>query len=77
LARRSSRSRPVRESSGLGRSRFPPLGITQTRRRLVCALAENEPGHGQIEVELSGLASFYLERRQAFRNQAAKAQQQT
>jgi hypothetical protein len=36
---------------------------------------ENEPGHGQIEVELSGLASFYLERRQAFRNQAAKAQQ--
>jgi len=38
---------------------------------------ENEPGHGQIEVELSGLASFYLERRQAFRNQAAKAQQQT
>ena len=38
---------------------------------------ENEPGHGQIEVQLHGLASFYLERRQAFRNQAAKAQQQT
>jgi hypothetical protein len=38
---------------------------------------ENEPGHGQIEVELSGLASFSLVRRQAFRNQAAKAQQQT
>jgi hypothetical protein len=38
---------------------------------------ENEPGHGEIEVELSGLASFYLERRQDFRNQAAKAQQQT
>jgi len=38
---------------------------------------ENEPGHGQIEVKLSGLASFYLEQRQALRNQAAKAQQQT
>jgi hypothetical protein len=37
---------------------------------------ENEPGHGQIEVELDGSAGFYLERRQVFRNQAAKAQQQ-
>jgi hypothetical protein len=36
-----------------------------------------EPDYGEIEVELDGLASFYLERRQAFRNQASKAQQQT
>jgi hypothetical protein len=35
--------------------------------------SENEPGHGEIEVELNGLASFYLERRQALRDQAAKA----
>jgi len=33
---------------------------------------ENEPGYGRIEVQLNGLASFYLDRRQAFRNQVAK-----
>jgi hypothetical protein len=38
---------------------------------------EDDPGYGEIEVALEGLASFYLEGRQAFRNQAAKAQQQT
>ena len=38
---------------------------------------ENEPGYGQIEVELRGLASFYLARRQPWRNQAAKAKKQT
>lgn len=38
---------------------------------------EDDPGYGIIEVELKGLASFYLEGRQAFRNQAAKAKQQT
>jgi hypothetical protein len=40
----------------------------------------DESGYGQITVELKGLASSYLEgsrRWQAFRNQAAKAQQQT
>jgi hypothetical protein len=37
---------------------------------------ENEPSHGEIEVQLKGLASFYLESRQIFRNQAAKAKQQ-
>jgi hypothetical protein len=38
---------------------------------------ENEPGYGEIEVQFSGLATFYFRRRQALRNQAAKAQQQT
>jgi hypothetical protein len=38
---------------------------------------ENEPGYGQIEVELNGLASFYLKRREAFRRHAAEARQQT
>ncbi len=33
--------------------------------------------HGEIEVQLEGLASFYLERRQSLRNEAAKAKQQT
>jgi hypothetical protein len=33
-----------------------------------------EPDYGEIEVELNGLASFYLDRRQALRNQAANAQ---
>jgi hypothetical protein len=33
---------------------------------------ENEPGHGEIEVELDGLATFYLRRRQGFPNQAVK-----
>jgi hypothetical protein len=37
----------------------------------------DEWGYGQITVQLEGVASFYLEGRQAFRNQAAKAQQQT
>jgi hypothetical protein len=40
----------------------------------------DESGYGQITVQLKGLASSYLEgsrRWQAFRNQAAKAQQQT
>jgi hypothetical protein len=37
---------------------------------------ENDPGHGEIEVQLSGMATFYLERRQGLRNQAAKAKQQ-
>jgi hypothetical protein len=35
------------------------------------------PGYGEIAVELSGLASFYLGRRPAWRNQAAKAKKQT
>src|SRR5262249_1548085 len=34
---------------------------------------ENEPGYGQIEVKLDGLANFYLERRQ--RRQTAQAKQ--
>jgi hypothetical protein len=38
---------------------------------------EKDPGYGQIEVQLSGLASYYLERRQYVRDQAANAQQQT
>jgi hypothetical protein len=38
---------------------------------------ENDPGYGNIEVELSGLATFYLRRRQVLRDQAAKTQQQT
>jgi hypothetical protein len=33
----------------------------------------NEPGYGQIEVELDGLATRYLQRRQYVRDQAAKA----
>jgi hypothetical protein len=36
---------------------------------------ENEPSHGEIEVRLDGLASFYLDRRQALRNQTAEARQ--
>ena len=34
---------------------------------------ENDPSHGEIEVRLEGLTSFYLKRRQSLRNQAAKA----
>jgi hypothetical protein len=34
---------------------------------------ENEPGYGRIEVQLEGRATFYVKRRQALRNQAAKA----
>jgi hypothetical protein len=32
------------------------------------------PGYGEIAVELSGLATFYIDRRRAWLNQAAKAQ---
>jgi hypothetical protein len=35
-----------------------------------------EPDHGQIEVELSGLASFYMDRRRALRNQVPEERQQ-
>jgi hypothetical protein len=38
---------------------------------------EDDPGYGKIEVESKGLASSYLKGRQAFRNQAAKAKQQS
>jgi hypothetical protein len=34
---------------------------------------ENQPGHGEINLVLSGLASFYIDRRQAFRNQALQS----
>jgi hypothetical protein len=34
------------------------------------------PDHGEIEVELNGLANFYLWRREYVRDQAAKAGQQ-
>lgn len=36
----------------------------------------NEPGYGQIEVQLDGLATYYLKRRQYVRDQAAKAKQE-
>jgi len=38
---------------------------------------ENDPGYGHLELKLSGLATFYLDRRQYLREQAAKAGQQT
>lgn len=31
---------------------------------------QNEPGYGQIEVQLGGLATFYMDRRRALRNRA-------
>jgi hypothetical protein len=34
---------------------------------------DDEPSHGEIEVELEGLASFYLRRREALRRQTAAA----
>jgi hypothetical protein len=37
---------------------------------------ENEPSHGELEVQLEGLASFYLESRQALRNKPGNEQQQ-
>jgi hypothetical protein len=37
---------------------------------------ENEPGYGEIEVELTGPASFYLDQREFLARQAAKAKQQ-
>jgi hypothetical protein len=37
---------------------------------------DDEPSHGEIEVELEGLANFYFDRREALRRQAAKAKQQ-
>jgi hypothetical protein len=43
----------------------------------ISKLESDEWGYGQITVELKGAASSYLEGRQRFRNQAAKAQQQT
>jgi hypothetical protein len=42
----------------------------------ISKLEFDEWGYGQITVQLKGVASFYLEGRQAFRNQAAKAGQQ-
>jgi hypothetical protein len=42
----------------------------------ISKLEFDEWGYGQITVQLKGMASFYLEGRQAFRNQAAKAGQQ-
>jgi hypothetical protein len=35
-----------------------------------------EPDYGEIQVELTGLASFYLDNRQYVRDQVAKAGQQ-
>jgi hypothetical protein len=35
---------------------------------------DNEPSHGQIAVELTGSASFYLDRKEFLRKRAAKAQ---
>src|SRR4029077_7770631 len=43
----------------------------------ISKLGFDEWGYGQIAVQLKGSASFYLEGRQIFRNQVAKAQQQT
>ena len=43
----------------------------------ISELGFDEWGYGQITVELKGLASSYLEGSKRFRNQAAKAQQQT
>jgi hypothetical protein len=42
----------------------------------ISKLEFDEWGYGQFSVQLKGVASFYLEGRQAFRNQAAKAGQQ-
>jgi hypothetical protein len=42
----------------------------------ISKLGFDESGYGQITVQLEGLASSYLEGKQAFRNQAAKAGQQ-
>jgi hypothetical protein len=39
----------------------------------ISKLGFDESGYGQITVQLEGLASFYLEGRQLFRNQATKA----
>jgi len=38
---------------------------------------DDEPSHGEIEVKLDGLASFYFDRREAMRRQAAEAKQPT
>jgi hypothetical protein len=35
---------------------------------------ENQPGYGEVEVQLDGVAGFYFDCRQALRNQAAKQQ---
>jgi hypothetical protein len=68
------------------------IGYLQTNQQIDLALTDvlwkaqeisqfggmgDYPGYGEIEVELSGLASFYLGRRPAWRNQAAKAKKQT
>ena len=43
----------------------------------ISKLEFDEWGYGQITVQLKGVASFYLESRQIFRDQAANAGQQT
>ena len=41
------------------------------------SIYENDPDYGHLELKLNGLATFYLDRRQYLREQAAKAGQQT
>ena len=49
------------------------IGILWETQEISQLGMENEPGYGQIEVTLRGLANFYLEHRQHWRDQAAKA----
>jgi hypothetical protein len=56
----------------------------QTRQEIALAMMgvlwetskyENDPRYGHLELKLNGLATFYLDRRQYLREQAAKAGQ--